>query len=51
MVTNKYYAVVKQSGKDTDRLESVLLQLWNNELESYKLIRTEGKVRIYEKVQ
>ncbi len=49
MVGSKYYAIKERSGKDTDLLDSVVLKLWNNELESYKLIREEGKVRVYEK--
>lgn len=50
MVGGKYYAIKKKSGKDTDLLDSVALKLWNNELDSYKLIREEGQVRVYERV-
>jgi dolichyl-diphosphooligosaccharide--protein glycosyltransferase len=50
MVGGKYYAIQGKSGKDTDLLDSVALKLWNNELDSYKLIREEGQVRVYERV-
>jgi dolichyl-diphosphooligosaccharide--protein glycosyltransferase len=50
MVGGKYYAIKEKSGKDTDLLDSVALKLWNNELDSYKLIREEGQVRVYERV-
>lgn len=50
MVSSKYYAIQIKAEKDTDLLESVVLKLWNNQLENYKLIREEGKVRLYEKV-
>ncbi len=50
MIDTKYYAIKQKSGKDTDVLDSVLLKLWKNELESYKLIKTEGRIRVYEKV-
>ena len=50
MIVSKYYAIKQKSGKDTDVLDSVLLKLWKNELESYKLIKTEGRIRVYEKV-
>lgn len=49
MVGGKYYAIQQKAEKDTDLLESVILRLWNDELDSYKMIREEGKVRLYER--
>jgi len=50
MVGGKYYALQDKAGKDTDLLDSVALKLWRNELETFKLIRQEGEVRLYERI-
>lgn len=50
MVGGKYYAIQLKGGKDTDLLDSVVYKMWNNQLKSYKLIREEGRVKLYEKV-
>jgi len=50
MVSSKYYAIKEKSGKDTDLLNSVALRIWNNQFTGYKLVREEGKVKLYERI-
>ena len=50
MVGSKYYAIQIKANKNADLLESVAFKLWNNELEGYKLVRKEGKVRLYKRI-
>ena len=50
MVGSKYYAIQEKANKDTDLLDSVAFKIWNNQFTGYKLVREEGKVKLYERI-
>ena len=55
LLTGKWYAVVISAGlslenKDKILANSMLLKLWSNKAEGYKLIHEEGYIKVFEKV-
>lgn len=48
-MTSKWYAVIKKARRDTKVTESIAFKLWENRLEGWQLVYTEGIVRIFER--
>ena len=50
VLTGKWYAVQTKAKRNISTTDSIALRLWAGELEGYKLVYTNGHVRIIEKV-